>query len=88
MHPELFIDRNVAKILTEEGYAPDVVHTATQEAVRTFRTTPCFAKGQAFTKCLAEAKKMAKLLQRKLRQQEKDAKKAAKPTRVKGVSHG
>lgn len=31
---------------------------------------------------------MAKLLQRKLRQQEKDAKKAAKPTRVKKVSHG
>jgi len=28
------------------------------------------------------------LLQRKLRQQEKDAKKAAKPTRVKKVSHG
>ncbi|MFQ2372807.1 hypothetical protein ACK306_14565 [Aeromonas caviae] len=65
-----------------------MVHTATQEALRHFRTTPCFAKGQAFGKCLAEAKKMAKLLQRKLRQQEKDAKKAAKPTRVKKVSHG
>ncbi len=45
-------------------------------------------RGQAFAKCLAEGKKMAKLLQRKLRQQEKDAKKAAKPTRVKKVSHG
>ena len=65
-----------------------MVHTATQAALRHFPTTPCFAKGQAFAKCLAEAKKMAKLLQRKLRQQEKDAKKAAKPTRVKKVSHG
>ncbi|MEI4936856.1 hypothetical protein [Aeromonas caviae] len=82
MHPELFIERNVAQILTAGGYTPDVVHTATQEALRHFRTTPCFAK------CLAEGKKMAKLLQRKLRQQEKDAKKAAKPTRVKKVSHG
>ncbi|RWT79909.1 hypothetical protein [Aeromonas caviae] len=88
MHPELFIERNVAQILTAGGYTPDVVHTATQVALRHFRTTPCFAKGQAFGKCLAEAKKMAKLLQRKLRQQEKDAKKAAKPTRVKKVSHG
>lgn len=88
MHPELFIERNVAQILTSGGYTPDVVHTATQEAVKHFRTTPCFAKGQAFAKCLAEAKKMAKLLQRKLRQQEKGAKKAAKPKRVKKVSHG
>ena len=88
MHPELFIESNVEKILTEGGYSPDVAHTASQEAVRTFRITPCFAKGQAFAQCLAEGKKMAKLLQRKLRQQEKDAKKAAKPTRVKKVSHG
>lgn len=85
MHPELFIERNVAQILTAGGYTPDVVHTATQAALRHFCTTPCFAKGQAFAKCLAEGKKMAKLLQR---QQEKDAKKAAKPTRVKKVSHG
>ncbi|MGN4933546.1 hypothetical protein ACTFBW_06245 [Aeromonas rivipollensis] len=88
MHPELFIERNVAQILTAGGYSPDVVHSATQEALRTFRTTQCFAKGQAFAQCLAAAKKMAKLLQRKIRQQEKDAKKAAKPTRAKGVTHG
>jgi len=99
MLPELFIERNVAQILTAGGYTPDVVHTATQAALRHFRTTPCFAKGQAFAtpcfakgqafaKCLAEGKKMAKLLQCKLRQQERDAKKAAKPTRLKKVSHG
>jgi hypothetical protein len=87
MHPELFIERNVAQILTAVC-TPDVVHTATQAALRHFRTTPCFAKGQAFAKCLAEGKKMAKLLQRKLRQQERDAKKTAKPTRLKKVSHG
>lgn len=45
MHPELFIERNVAQILTAGGYTPDVVHTATQAAQRHFRTTPCFAKG-------------------------------------------
>lgn len=85
MHPELFIERNVAQILTAGGYTPDVVHTSTQAALQHFRTTPCFAKGQAFAKCLVEGKKMAKLLQRK---QEKDAKKAAQPKRVKKVSHG
>ena len=88
MHPELFIERNVAQILTAGGYSPDVVHSATQEALRTFCTTPCFAKGQAFAQCLAAAKKMAKLLQRNIRQQEKDAKRAAKPKRKKGVNHG
>ncbi len=88
MHPELFIESNVEKILTEGGYSPDVAHTASQEAVRTFRITPCFAKGQAFAQCLAAAKKMAKLLQRNIRQQEKDAKRAAKPKRKKGVNHG
>lgn len=83
MHPELFIERNMAQILTAGGYTPDVVHTTTQAALRHFRTTPCFAKGQVFAKCLAEGKKMAKL-----RQQERDAKKAVKPTRLKKVSHG
>lgn len=65
-----------------------MVHSATQEAVRHFRATPCFGKGQAFAKCLSEAKKMARLLQRKQRQQEQEIKKAAKQKRGKGVSHG
>lgn len=91
MHPEQFIERNVAQILTEGGYSPEVVRTATQEALKTFRSTPCFGKGQAFGVCLAQAKKMAKLLQRKQRQQEREAKKVAKTKRsapIMGVPHG
>lgn len=88
MHPEQFIERHVSLILTQGGYAPDVVHVATREAIKHFRTTPCFGKGQAFAKCLAQGKRMAKVLQRTLRQQEKAASKAAKPAKRKGVSHG
>lgn len=54
MSPEAFIERNVSKVLADEGFTSPAIRTAVKEAVRIFRTTPNFAK------CLEEARKAAK----------------------------
>lgn len=58
MSPEKFIERNVSKILADEGFTAPAIRAAIKEAVRGFRTTPNFAKR------LEEARKTAKKMTR------------------------
>lgn len=69
MHPKDFIERNVRQLLLDAGFADDVTHLACIEAVNHYLKTPVFRKGAVFSECLRVAKRMAKLVQKKQRQQ-------------------
>ena len=71
MHPKEFIDRNVRQILLAAGFSDEATHLACKEAVSHYEKTPAFRKGAVFSECLRVAKRMAKLIQKKQRQQEK-----------------
>lgn len=64
MSPEAFIERNVSRVLTAEGFTSPAIRTAVKEAVRVFRTTPNFAK------CLEEARRTAKKMAKPKRKRE------------------
>ena len=56
MHPELFIPAQRGAD-PDGGDTPRMWCTPARAALRHFRTTLCFAKGQAFAKCLAEERR-------------------------------
>jgi hypothetical protein len=58
MTPEKFIERNVARVLADEGFTASAIRVAVKDAVRVFRTSPNFSK------CLEEARRAAKKMTR------------------------
>lgn len=80
MHPKDFIERNGRQILIDGGFSEDAVHLACKEAVSHYEKTTGFRKGAVFSDCLRIAKRMAKLVQKKQRQQERADSKKGKVT--------
>ncbi|MFM4963195.1 hypothetical protein ACEUBT_05485 [Aeromonas bivalvium] len=78
MHPKEFIELNVRRTLLADGYSDDATRLACKEAVSHYEKTPAFRKGAVFSECLRVAKRMAKLVQKKQRQQERADKKKGK----------
>ena len=75
MHPKEFIDRHVRQLLLADGYSDEATHLAYKEAVSHYEKTSGFRKGAVFSECLRVAKRMAKLVQKKQRQQARADKK-------------
>ncbi len=71
MNPKDFIERNVRLILVDDGFSGDAVRLAIQEAVSHYEVTTGFRKGAVFSECLRVGKRMAKLVQKMARQQER-----------------
>ncbi|WP_323947055.1 hypothetical protein [Aeromonas caviae] len=71
MHPKEFIERNVRTILIADGFSDEATNLACKEAVSHYEKTPAFRKGAVFSECLRVAKRMAKLVQKRARQQER-----------------
>lgn len=80
MHPKEFIELNVRRILLADGFSDDATHLACKEATSHYEKTPAFRKGAVFSECLRVAKRMAKLIQKKQRQQARAEKKNGKVT--------
>ncbi len=78
MHPKEFIELNVRRTLLADGYSDDATRLASKEAVSHYEKTSAFRKGAVFSECLRVAKRMAKLVQKKQRQQERADKKKGK----------
>lgn len=78
MHPKEFIERNVRTILIADGFSDEATNLACKEAVSHYEKTPVFRKGAVFSECLRVAKRMAKLVQKKLRMQERADKRKGK----------
>ncbi|MFB2927599.1 hypothetical protein [Aeromonas hydrophila] len=78
MHPKEFIEQNVRRLLLADGFSNDATHLACKEAVSHYEKTPAFRKGAVFSECLRVAKRMAKLVQKKQRQQAREDKKKGK----------
>lgn len=80
MHPKDFIDRHVRVLLLTDGFSVEATNLACKEAVSHYEKSSGFLKGAVFSECLRVAKRMAKLVQRKQRQQARDEKKKGKVT--------
>lgn len=78
MHPREFIELNVRRLLLADGFSDDATRLACKEAVSHYEKTPVFRKGAVFSECLRVAKRMAKLVQKKQRQQAREDKKKGK----------
>jgi len=78
MHPKEFIELNVRRTLLADDFSDDATRLACKEAVSHYEKTPAFRKGAVFSECLRVAKRMAKLVQKKQRQQERADKKKGK----------
>ena len=78
MHPKDFIERNVRLILVDGGFSEDAVRLAIQKAISHYEITTDFRKKAVFSECLRVAKRMAKLIQKKQRQQARAEKKNGK----------
>ncbi|MDX7783004.1 hypothetical protein SJR90_11715 [Aeromonas caviae] len=78
MHPKEFIERHVRKLLLADGFSAEATHLACKEAVSHYEKSSGFRKGTVFSECLRVAKRMAKLVQKKQRQQAREDKKKGK----------
>lgn len=78
MHPREFIELNVRKLLLADGFSVEATHLACKEAVSHYEKSSGFRKGAVFSECLRVAKRMAKLVQKKQRQQAREDKKKGK----------
>jgi hypothetical protein len=83
MHPREFIEHHVRQILIEGGHSSDAVQLGCREAMAYYDKTTTFQKGKVFDACLAVAKRMAKLAQKK---QQRQPERAVTPS--KGFAHG
>ena len=61
-----------------DDFAFECPACACKEAVSHYEKTPAFRKGAVFSECLRVAKRMAKLVQKKQRQQAREDKKKGK----------
>ena len=75
MHPKEFIEHHVRKLLLADGFSAEAAHLACKEAVSHYEKSSGFRKGAVFLECLRVAKRMAKLVQKKQRQQARADKK-------------
>ena len=64
MSPLEFIEDNVKKRLSKEGFDSYICSNCAREAVALFKRKDSFAKGRVFDECLKLARKQAKLMKR------------------------
>lgn len=66
MNPVDFIQENIEKQLTKDGYSFYVATNCAREAVQLYKRKSYFAKGKAFDECMKLAKKQAKQMGKSL----------------------